>query len=93
MDSIMQNVKVCIVCGACRNIHEHHIYFGANRKVSEQNGFKCYLCGHHHNQSNEGVHGKNGHELDLHLKQECQRVYERNHTRKEFIGLIGRSYL
>ena len=40
-----------------------------------------------------GVHGKYGHELDLRLKQECQKEYEKNHTREEFIRLIGKSYL
>lgn len=40
-----------------------------------------------------GVHGMFGHELDLKLKQECQKEYEKNHTRESFIKLIGKSYL
>jgi hypothetical protein len=27
------------------------------------------------------------------LKMECQREYERHHTRAEFMALIGRNYL
>lgn len=93
MDSIIQNKKECFLCGTTKNLHCHHIYMGANRKVSEDNGFKVWLCGHHHNQSDWGVHGKNGHELDGVLKRSCQREFEKTHTRQEFMDLIGRNYL
>lgn len=93
MNSILQAKKECIVCGATVNLHCHHIYMGASRKVSEDNGFKVWLCGYHHNQSNEGVHCKNGHKLDMHLKETCQREFEKTHTRDEFRNLIGKSYL
>lgn len=92
--SILQTEKECFVCGTVVNLHLHHIYFGNGvREVSDRNGFTCYLCGHHHNQSNEGVHGKNGHELDDYLKQICQKEFEKTHTREEFRNLIGKSYL
>lgn len=93
MKSILQDEKECYICGEKTNLHDHHIYFGANRKISEQNGFKVWLCGYHHNQSNQGVHGKNGKMLNLTLKKQCQWVYEQTHSREEFIKLIGRSYL
>lgn len=93
MDSIITGEKKCYVCGAVTNLHCHHIFMGANRKISEDNGFKVYLCGYHHNQSNDGVHGKDGHELDMWLKQEAQRRYEQTHSREDFIALIGRSFL
>ncbi len=89
--SIIGNEKVCWVCGRTTNIHKHHIYFGANRSISEKNGFTVYLCGHHHNLSNEGVHFNR--ELDLELKRLCQTIYERTHTREEFMKLIGKNYL
>ena len=91
--SILSNEKACYICGATQNLHKHHIYFGANRKISEDNGFWVYLDGKHHNQSNDGVHGKDGHKLDLSLKEECQAIYELSHTRAEFRQLIGKSYL
>lgn len=94
MPSILQTEKECFVCGTVVNLHLHHIYFGNGvREVSDRNGFTCYLCGHHHNQSNESVHGKNGHELDMHLKKACQKEFEKTHTRDEFRNLIGKSYL
>lgn len=93
MKSILQTEKECYITGATTNLHLHHIYAGARRKISEDNGFWVYLLGYYHNQSNEGVHGKNGHELDLRLKRECQAKYEESHTREEFMRLIGKSYL
>jgi hypothetical protein len=41
--------------------------------------------------SDEGVHFDK--DFDLELKQECQRKYEEEHTRAEFMELIGRNYL
>lgn len=92
--SILQTEKECYLTGSTYNLHKHHIYFGnPGRKISEKNGFWVYLTGALHNQSNDGVHGKNGHELDLKLKRDCQRKFEETHSREEFMKLIGRNYL
>lgn len=92
MNSIIQEAHECLVCRTTLNLHNHHIFFGhGNRKISDQNGFTCYLCARHHNMSNAGVH-LNRH-LDLKIKQMCQRKYEETHTREEFIRLIGKSYI
>ena len=92
MKSIIQEKKECLVCHTTYNLHLHHIFFGtANRKISDREGFTCYLCGHHHNLSNSGVHSNR--ELDLELKKVCQKKYEETHTREEFIKLIGKSYI
>lgn len=91
--SILQDEKVCYITGQTNNLHEHHIYAGSRRKISEREGFKVYLAGWLHNQSDEGVHGKNGKELDLMLKQHCQMKYEETHSREEFMALIGKNYL
>ena len=94
MNSILQSEKVCYITGLANNLHKHHIYFGKpNRQISEKNGFWVYLAGYLHNQSNIGVHGKDGHELDLLLKKHCQAKYEETHSREEFIKLIGKSFL
>ena len=94
MDSILQTEKVCYITGQTNNLHKHHIFFGNPwRKISEDNGFWVYLIGELHNQSNEGVHGKNGRELDLLLKRHCQRKFEETHSREDFLKLIGRNYL
>ena len=92
MVSIFQKEKECYVCKTTRGLHLHHIYFGTgNRRISDANGFTVYLCGRHHNLSNSGVHFNV--ELDLELKQKCQRKYEETHSREEFMKLVGRNYL
>ena len=40
-----------------------------------------------------GVHGRDGHKLDLQLKREFQTLFEKDHSRDEFIKIIGRNYL
>ena len=41
--------------------------------------------------SNNSVHYNR--DMDLELKRIYQKEYEKNHTREEFIRLIGKSYL
>lgn len=92
MKSIIQNNKECFICGQMVNLHNHHIYFGKNRKISDKNGFTCWLCYNHH-EGDCGVHGKYGNQIDLFLKKCCQSKFEDTHTREEFIKLIGKNYL
>lgn len=94
MISIMQNEKVCYITGRTDQLHEHHIYGGANRKVSEANGFKVWLTYDLHNGNNpNAVHKNPMRGWDLKLKRDCQRKYEETHSRAEFMALIGRNYL
>lgn len=90
--SIMQKDKKCYQTGRVDNLHCHHIYFNASRKVSDENGFWIWLTGEWHNQDSRiDVHSN--HELDLYFKRECQKVYEQTHSRDEFRALIFKSYL
>lgn len=92
MKSILQFNKECYFCKSIVNLHCHHIYSGtANRKVSENNGFKVWLCNYHHNGSNNSVHFNK--EMNLKLKKDCQKEFEKYHDRNEFLKLIGKSYL
>lgn len=93
MKTVFQNSKKCFVCGATYGVHDHHILYGtSNRKNSEKRGLKVWLCGPHHNMSNEGVHFNK--ELDLKLKMMAQRYYEANYgTREDFRREFGKSYL
>lgn len=90
MKSILQDEKECFITGSTEGLHRHHIYFGRNRRVSEENGFWVYLRSDFHTGEN-GVHHNRG--LDLMLKEICQRKYEETHSREEFMQLIGRNYL
>lgn len=91
MISIVQSRKQCYVCGTEQYLHRHHIFYGPNRKWSEKYGLTVWLCGRHHNLSNEGVHFNK--ELDLRIKQIGQRAFEREHTREEFVQIFGKNYL
>lgn len=91
-ESILQKTKKCMVCGKTTGLHLHHVFYGyGNRQVSDKHGFVCWLCGKHHNLSNDGVHFNS--ELDLAIKKAFQREYEKSHSREDFMKLIGRSYL
>lgn len=93
MKSIIQKHKNhCFVCQQQGILEEHHIFFGANRKLSEKYGLKVSLCYEHHRGTN-GVHGKNGKQLNEKLKQIAQRRFEQDHTREDFIKIFGKNYL
>jgi len=87
--------KRCYICGSERMLERHHIYGGAYRKWSEAYGCWVYLCKHHHTGdmygNKDSVHF-NG-LMSLALKQKCQRAFEENHTRKEFMHIFGRNWL
>ncbi len=93
MKSILQGQKECYICGSRENLQSHHCFPGKNRKTSEENGFKVWLCLDHHTGGNYSVHGKDGKMLSLMLKKHCQLKFEETHTRGEFMSLIGRNYL
>ena len=91
MESIIQKEKYCYVCGTTLGLHSHHIFGAANRKKSEKQGLKVWLCGYHHNLSNQGVHFHKP--LDSRLKRLAQKKYEETHTREEFMQEFGKNYL
>lgn len=91
MKSIMQADKVCYFCSRTTGLEKHHVFAGvANRKISERCGLWVWLCHECHT-------GKDGAQYDinknLYLKMDAQMAYERTHTRKEWMKIIGRSYL
>jgi len=93
--SIIQTTKECYVCKSINNLETHHIFFGtANRKKSEQDGLKVYLCVRHHRVYKTSVHGGNK-ALDTQLKQMAQRIYmkKNNKTIQDFRNRYGKNYL
>lgn len=40
-----------------------------------------------------GVHGKNGHELDMQLKRECQKRFEELYGHDTFMDVFKKNYL
>lgn len=92
--SIIQNKKECYVCGKQNNLHLHHCIFGKNRKKCDEDKLVVYLCYDHHEGAN-GVHGKNGHELDRKLKVQAELAWCEyyNKTPVEFTKRYWRNYL
>lgn len=72
-------------------LHEHHIFGGPNRSLSEAEGLKVFLCLGHHTSGPEAVHN-NIKNMRL-LQQDGQQVFEETHTREEFMQKFGRNFL
>lgn len=93
MHSIMQDKKECYVTGRTDGLHEHHIFGGSKRRMSERHGLKVWLYHSFHTTNPRlAVHGGNR-DLDMELKRLAQAKFEETHTREEFIKAFGRSYL
>ena len=93
---LWQEEGTCYLCAlfgdnSWKFTHGHHIYPGANRRISEQEGFVCRLCVQHHTEGPEAVHS-NITNMRI-IQMDAQREYEKTHTRQQFMDLIGRSYL
>ena len=83
---LTDNMDRCFICGS-PFVDIHEIYGGGNRKVSMKNGFTVPLCRKHHEFVTITADANN------YLKQKCQYEFEKHHTRKEFMELIGKNYL
>ena len=89
--SIIQERKECYFCGKLTDLERHHVFGSvANRPISEKYGLTVWLCHNCHT-------GKDGAQYDkmknLRLKQDAQFAFEKNHTRSEWMKLIGKNYL
>ena len=89
--SLLQNEKKCYITGAINNLHQHHIYMGANRKNADKWGCWVWLRADWHNMSNYGVHFNR--ELDLRLKKECQKAFEEKYDHDTFMKVFHKNYL
>ena len=89
--SIMQNTPQCLYCRTTLNLHYHHVYGGRNRQKSEKYKCTCWLCGVHHDLSNDGVHFNK--ELDTEIKDKCQRIFETMYSHELFMQEFGRDYI
>jgi hypothetical protein len=83
-DNKLIKIGKCENCGKyCEHLDSHEVYGGCNRKRSIENGFVALLCRECH--SNEYIIAE--------LKKKYQKEYEIDHTRQQFIDIIGKSYL
>lgn len=100
MKSIMhQKDGTCYLCMKLqadyspKQTQEHHAIHGAGRrKLSEKYGLKVYLCLRHHTADGgpEAVH-KNA-EIDLLVKAEAQKAFEKRWPALNFREIFGKNY-
>ncbi len=98
MKSIIQKDEYhCFLCGknaAVEPLDEHHVFGGANRKLSEKYGLKVFL--HHfscHIFGKGSVHqnGDVAKKVKRVVQLKAMRYY--NWTEEQFIEIFGKSYL
>lgn len=92
MNSIIQQKKECYFCGSQVGLESHHCILGKNRKNAEKYGLKVWLCQEHHRGTN-GVHGKNGSQLQNHLKVIAQKKFEEVYQDQDFLDIFKINYL
>lgn len=92
--SVLQGTeKRCYITGATMNLEKHHIYYGSKmRSMSDRNGFWVWLIPELHRGA-KGVHGRDGHVLDMFLKRECQKAFEKEYSRELFMRIVEKNYL
>ena len=75
---------ICEYCGQySKRLDPHEVYGGSNRKRSIKHKFVKLICPKCH--SNEVIINQ--------LRIDTQKEFEKEHTREEFIKLIGKSYI
>ena len=84
---------LCEICNSNHMVQIHHIIGGSGKRKQHENEFSLInLCWKHHHGTN-GVHGKNGKELDLKLKKELEQRYrEQGLEEEEILYLLGGRY-
>lgn len=73
--------------------HKHHIFGGANRKLSEQDGLFIYLTPELHNMSDKGIHFNKTFMDYAHSVGQLSWMRYYKKTKEEFIARYGRNYL
>lgn len=83
---LTDDLEHCYICGEHKD-DMHEIYGAGNRRISMMNGFCVPLC----RQCHMFITKDNA--SSLLLKQQCQRSFEVENNREDFMLLIGKNYL
>jgi biotin operon repressor len=86
-------MKVCVICGRVPAEQHHIVKRSQNKAMIKAPINHIYLCDEHH-RGTFGVHGREGHKLDMKLKMELQKklfkLFDREHySKKELKELLG----
>ena len=80
----------CFMCGSTNWLEKHHIFGGANRKLSEKYGLVVWLCHECHNEPPDGVHHNKENMAKLHKLG--QQRFEIDHPELNFRQIFGKNY-
>lgn len=84
---LTDNYSVCYECGVREKDDIHEIYPGSKKQISMKNGFCIPVCRKCHEEI------QNNEKKMLSYKIQCQREYEKSHSREEFMNLIKKNYI
>lgn len=76
-----------------RGCHKHHIFGGANRKLSEKDGLYIFLTPEMHNMSYMGIHFNQAFMDYAHSVGQISWMKYYNKTKEDFIKRYGKNYL
>lgn len=90
--SIIQDEKVCYLTGRGDSLEEHHVFGGANRKLSEKYGLKIYLVRELH-RGKDSIHENR--ELSDRVKAEVQEKAMEHYgwDIDDFRRIFGKNYV
>lgn len=86
--SIMQDEKECYLTGSTECLDLHHCFQGSRRQLSDKWGCTVWLRHDIHMRLHDSDR-----ELDLQIKRDCQKEFERRWGHEKFMEVFGRNYL
>ena len=93
---VQKDEKTCYLCGrngAGDRLEKHHIFGGANRKKSEEDGLWVWLCGDRCHRNGKGSAHKSAVEAMI-LHTVGQLAWEQTYgSRAEFMKRYGKNFL
>lgn len=93
----MSEYRKCFLCERSETTYNrlevHHIFGGANRKLSDKYGLTVTLCHACHNEPPNGAHYNAKVMLNLHRYGQQKAMKEQNWTEDDFREVFGKNYL
>ncbi len=93
----MGEIRECFLCGRNGNgdpLERHHIFGGANRKLSEKYGLVVYLCGDRcHRNGEYSAHRNADVAAYLHRYGQEKAMNEQGWSAEQFRDVFGKNYL
>lgn len=94
--SILQKRKYCYLCEKearmiTTGLHDHHIFGGIRRSLSEEYGLKVWLCSSHHIYGPAAVHVNK--DIRQQLQAEAEKAFIKAYPNEDFLTIFGKNYI